>query len=319
MGKTSNIQERNLQERLLLQLSQLEQRAKGGRIGRMINHPGRYLLSMLWQFIVFPLCRIGLPISRKAFFGKKLNVLLPAGTDLYLLGGKSHDSEIRLARYLIKTLHPGQHFLDVGAHYGYFSALAAQLVGHKGQVMAIEATPQTFAILSKNLHSNHGAHARHLALAESVGEMTFYTFPVRFSEYNTLDVTPYEDEDWFADYPPVEVRIPTTTLDVLIPECHPDLIKIDVEGAEDRVIRGGLNALTSFRSPVVMEYLDRSTSGGGHQAADQLLRSLGYSPHRIESSGELTPCPDIENYLLQIGLTSDNLVYLPSTIPANSQ
>ena len=265
---------------------------------------------MLWQFIVFPLCRIGLPISRRAFFGKKLNVLLPAGTDLYLLGGKSHDSEIRLARYLIKTLYPGQHFLDVGAHYGYFSALASQLVGHKGQVVAIEATPQTFAILSKNLHSSQGAQALHLALAESVGEMTFYTFPVRYSEYNTLDVTPYEDEDWFADYPPVEVRIPTTTLDQLIPECKPDLIKIDVEGAENRVIKGGMQALATFHSPIVMEYLDTTTSGGGHQEADALLRSLGYQPHAIDQNGLTIPAPDIEAYLLAKGLTSDNLVYL---------
>lgn len=319
MGKTLNIQERDLKAQLLHQLSRLEQRATGGRIGRLINHPGRYLLSMIWQFIVFPLCRIGLPVSRKAFFGKKLRVLLPAGTDLYLLGGKSHDSEIRLARYLIKTLHPGQHFLDVGAHYGYFSALASQLVGHGGQVIAIEATPQTFAILSKNLFSSQGTHARHLALAESVGEMTFYTFPVRYSEYNTLDVTPYEDEDWFADYPPVEVRIPTTTLDQIIPECKPDLIKIDVEGAEDRVIRGGLQALATFRSPLVMEYLDQATSGGGHQMADQLLRSLGFTPFTIQESGELKPCPDIEHYLLQIGLTSDNLVYMPAISPANNQ
>lgn len=310
MADSPSIRAQAHREWLNIRLTALDRKAKGGRWGRLFSHPGRYLVAMFWQFVVFPLCRIGLPVRRKAFFGPKLKVLLPAGTDLYLLGGKSHDSEIRLARYLIATLQPGQHFLDIGAHYGYFSALASQLVGPEGQVLSIEATPQTVTVLDENLRTIPGARARHLALAESVGEMTFYTFPVRYSEYNTLDVTPYEDEDWFADYPPVEVRIPTTTLDVLIPECHPDVIKIDVEGAEDRVIHGGLQALTTYRSPLVMEYLDRTTSGGGHQAADQLLRSLGFEPHCIDAHGQVYSCPDIEDHLKQIGLSSDNLVYL---------
>lgn len=296
-------------DRWIRRLDRLARMATGGKLRRLMAHPGRYLLAMAWQFLAFPLCRIGLPVSRSTFFGQRLKVLLPAGTDLYLLGGKSHDSEIRLARYLLETLQPGQHFLDVGAHYGYFAALAARIVGPTGRVLAMEATPQTFAVLKDNLQRIPGAEARHVALADEIGEMTFYTFPVRYSEYNTLDVTPYEDEDWFADYPPAEVRIQTTTLDRIIPEYQPDLIKIDVEGAEHRVIRGGIQALAGHHPPVVMEYLDQATSGGGHHEADQLLRSLGYQPHRIDEHGLLHSCPDIDAHLLAIGLASDNLVY----------
>lgn len=302
-------QEGKEKDRWVRRLERLTRTAAGGRLKRLVAHPGRYLLAMAWQFLVFPLCRIGLPVSRTMFFGQRLKVLLPAGTDLYLLGGKSHDSEIRLARYLLETLQPGHRFLDIGAHYGYFSALAARIVGAKGRVLAMEATPQTFAVLKDNLQRIPGAEARHVALADEVGEMTFFTFPVRYSEYNTLDVTPYEDEDWFADYPPAEVRIQTTTLDRILPEYQPDLMKIDVEGAEHRVIRGGVQALATHHPPVVMEYLDETTSGGGHQEADRLLRSLGYQPYRIDAGGQLHACPDIEGHLQETGLSSDNLVY----------
>ncbi len=310
MDDQTGLQTTQLKKRLIRRLGALDRRAKAGKWTRLLHHPGRYLLAMIWQYLVFPLCRIGLPITRKTFYDQRLKVLLPAGTDIYLLGGKSHDSEIRLARYLVETLSVGHRFLDIGAHYGYFSALAARLVGPEGKVMAIEATPQTFAVLEANLSHMASAKALPLALAEEIGEMTFYTFPVRYSEYNSLDITPYLEEDWYADYPPVEVRIQTTTFDQLIPEFQPHLIKIDVEGAENRVIKGGMEALASFHSPIVMEYLDVATSGGGHQEADALLRSLGYQPHAIDQEGQPVLALDIEAYLVTKSLTSDNLVYL---------
>ncbi|MCF8238068.1 MAG: FkbM family methyltransferase [Saprospiraceae bacterium] len=310
MEDHTGLQTEKLKNRLIRRLADLDRRAKAGKWTRLLLHPGRYLLAMIWQYLAFPLCRIGLPITRKTFYDRRLKVLLPAGTDIYLLGGKSHDSEIRLARYLIETLSSGDRFLDIGAHYGYFSALASRLVGPEGKIMAIEATPQTFAVLKANLSRLHTAKALPLALAEEVGEMTFFTFPVRYSEYNTLDVTPYEEEDWYADYPPVEVRIQTTTFDQIIPEYKPHLIKIDVEGAENRVIKGGMQALAAYHTPIVMEYLDAATSGGGHQEADALLRSLGYQPHVIDAHGKISPTEAIETYLMESGLSSDNLVYL---------
>ncbi|MEZ5033102.1 MAG: hypothetical protein R2787_17070 [Saprospiraceae bacterium] len=70
-----------------------------------------------------------------------------------------------------------------------------------------------------------------------------------------------------------------------------------------------MQALASHHPPVVMEYLDAATSGGGHQEADRLLRSLGYQPYRIDAGGQLHACPDIEGHLQKAGLSSDNLVY----------
>lgn len=77
-----------------------------------------------------------------------MNIALPASTDIYLTGGKSHDSEIRLAKFLIKNLNQGDNFVDIGAHYGYFTLLGAHLVGKGGRVF-FEPGKSTYSLLEK--------------------------------------------------------------------------------------------------------------------------------------------------------------------------
>jgi predicted methyltransferase len=52
--------------------------------------------------------------------------------------------------YLLALLRFGDSFIDVGAHYGYHSLLAAQLVGPRGYVHAFEPTPSTRQVLMTN-------------------------------------------------------------------------------------------------------------------------------------------------------------------------
>ena len=55
----------------------------------------------------------------RLFTGDQIQIPLPAGLDLFLAGIKTHDSEVRLTRYLLKNLTRGQTFLDAGAPLGY--------------------------------------------------------------------------------------------------------------------------------------------------------------------------------------------------------
>lgn len=66
-----------------------------------------------------------------------------------------------------------------------------------------------------------------------------------YSEYNTSEVTPFEQEAWFTKFKPEKVEIEAITLDKLILDnnLNPAIIKIDVEGAEDKVIAGAENTL----------------------------------------------------------------------------
>ncbi|NJL77576.1 MAG: FkbM family methyltransferase, partial [Saprospiraceae bacterium] len=189
-----------------------------------------------------------------------MKVILPAGMDLFLLGAKGHDSEVRLARWLINTLQSGDTFLDVGAHFGYYSLLASQLVGETGKVVAFEAAPKTFALLEKNVKPYSNILALPKAVSDKVASIEIYEFPVLYSEYNTLDTKPFEGMEWFKENLPQPTTVPAISLDFYCQQAtiHPTVIKIDVEGAEGSVLKG-LQHRLCFSSPqLVMEFSQKN-------------------------------------------------------------
>jgi FkbM family methyltransferase len=182
-------------------------------------------------------CKIQYPFTKKGrlvkvpvFYEECLTIQLPAGLDLFITGGKSHASEINLARFLLNTLKPGQHFVDIGAHYGYFSLLAAKLVGNKGKVLAVEPSRSTFQLLHLNTVEHTTILALNQAVSNAKGALQFYEFPAQFSEYNTLQPNQYTNSAWFASNKPDTYYIATDYLDALL-QAHqllPAIVKIDV-------------------------------------------------------------------------------------------
>nr|MBS0037520.1 FkbM family methyltransferase [Saprospiraceae bacterium] len=134
---------------LLQGLKRVEKIAIASRWDRFWKNPKKYADAVLYRKLFYPKWGTR-KVKSETFFGKKINLLLPSGTDIFLTGGKSHPSEIRLARFLIQKLNPGNVFLDVGAHYGYFSLLGSVLVGETGKVFSFEASESTFAMLELN-------------------------------------------------------------------------------------------------------------------------------------------------------------------------
>jgi len=299
----------------LLELTRVERLANGSRLGRLLGAPGRYLFAIGLRRLRPAARQAGVARRARTFFGTEMTVLLPAGTDIYLTGGKTHDSEIRLARYLIRHLRPGAVLADVGAHFGYFSLLAARLVGPAGQVVAFEASAATFAVLAANVAAAPAVLARHAAVADHEQPVTFYEFPALYNEYNALDVGQFAQQEWFASHQPVPIQVPALRLDAVFgPAARPpDIIKIDVEGAELHVLRGATALLTRAAPAVVLEYLAPARHNEGHQQAAAALAVLGYQPHRITADGQLTPCPDVDDYLRGQGLDSDNFVFVKSS------
>ena len=88
------------------------------------------------------------PVTAKTFFGRPMHVHLPdlVGVKLYQYGF----FEEGLTRALIEKLRPGDTFVDIGAHVGYFTLLASLLVGADGHVVSFEPTPRTRTELSAN-------------------------------------------------------------------------------------------------------------------------------------------------------------------------
>jgi len=175
--------------------------------------------------------------------------------------------------YLEKVLSQGKVFVDVGANFGVYTLVASRLVGGTGTVIALEPTAQSFVTLRQNIALNHFANVRafQVALTQSVGKAWLYHGwdPVG----NSLGKDPLSSDEG--------EEVQTESLDNLLEENgigRVDVIKVDVEGAEELVLRGAIKTLTTSRPVVIFEY---NPACAAHfslspYGARDFLESLGY-------------------------------------------
>ena len=294
-------------------LASVERIAKKNKINRMINNPVKYIFSIMYRDFIYPFRKKEIVIKTKLFNGSPIIIALPASTDIFLTGGKSHISEIRLAKYLIKNLHSDSTFIDVGAHYGYFSLIASDIV-KDGKVYSFEPSSKSFNILKRNVSSITNVTIFNKAVSQGNTPIAFYEFDNLHSEYNSTQISQFENEDWFKAIKPNMQKIDSISLSTFCTDnsIYPDIIKIDVEGFENEVIKGAENLLTSSKKKpiVILEYLEPKRGNAAHKEAFSLLSRWGYSSNIISDSGDLIPENDIDGYLLKHSLESDNIVFI---------
>jgi FkbM family methyltransferase len=127
----------------------------------------------------------------------------------------------------LKSIKP-THFVDVGAHYGFYSLLVARNVGQKGKVYAFEPDPSNYKLLLKNIKANNMEDIIvpvNKAVSDRIGVITF--FPGKESGGGSLYASRYTASK--------SITVETVTLDEFFEhEGWPaiDVIKIDIEGAE---------------------------------------------------------------------------------------
>lgn len=278
----------------------------------MLHAPARYLSVQAFQKFIYPRTHKGRLERVKTFFDDDMEVLLPAATDIYLTGGKTHDSEIRLAKFMIDRLDKGSVFVDVGAHFGYFTMLAAKLVGGDGKVYAFEAAGKTYEVLKRNTAKLAQVEALHHAVSNQEELISFYEFPILYSEYNSIDIKQFEQEAWIHKYKPQKTEIRAVTLNLFTEALYkaPDLIKIDVEGAEDKVIMGSLELMQKHSPVIVMEFLSEQRNNTAHSKAVTLLLANKYFPHAIDKDGSTYALDDVMKYMTHLKLDSDNIVFI---------
>lgn len=297
---------------LLRRLDHLQYLAQGARWQRFLHKPVAYLSVLLHRKLVYPFTKKEWIVAAKTFFGARMTVVLPAAAELVLLGLKAHDSELRLTRFMLQRLSYGATAADIGGHFGFYSLLAAHLVGKTGSVITFEASPNVFKILQENTAAFPQIDAVHGAVSNARGTLPFYDFPTYYSEYNTLSPEQFEQSDWFDKIPHQKVEVPAIRLDDFFAEKfpQPDFIKIDVEGSELQVIQGAQRLLQEHHPIIAMEFLAAERVNAGHRQALELLQTLGYRAHYIDLNGNLQPCTNVDAYLTGKGLDSDNIVFV---------
>ena len=295
-------------------LDKIEKLARASKVARLIHNPIKYIYGIGHRTLIYPFTKKGILKWANTFFGKRMRVLLPSGMDIYLLGGKSHDSEIRLARFVLKNLKSGNTFLDIGAHFGYFSLLASSITGETGKVFCVEASKMTYEVLSQNVGKERNIKSFNNAISNQKGVLDFYEYPLQYSEYNSLDADQYQNARWAKKVKAVINKIEAHTLDgfVSMHQIKPNFIKIDVEGVEDKVVSGMNNIISNSENLIIaMEYIVSVSGTSSHQTAVEVLAEGGFMPNKIEADGSISPiAPDqISDYMQKKGLDSDNIIF----------
>ena len=137
-------------------------------------------------------------------------------------------------------------FIDVGAHIGKFSTYVSKNSQGKVKVISIEATPQTANLLKENIKINNCKNIKtyNLACSDTKGKLQFYV-----TEYH-----PATNSISKPDGNSNLVEINCDTLDNITKGVQDiKLIKIDVEGAELQVLKGGKNILKRDKPIILFE------------------------------------------------------------------
>jgi FkbM family methyltransferase len=148
-----------------------------------------------------------------------------------------------VTRVFTHYARPGAAIADVGANWGYFTLVAASAVGPSGSVLALEPDPRQFDALSRNVALNGFAHVRCVEAAASFsdGRVTLAGFADEEANRGVSRIS-----DSAQGGRTFDVR--AVRLDALVPgPARVDLVKIDVEGAEDLVLEGMRDGLQSRR------------------------------------------------------------------------
>jgi len=158
-----------------------------------------------------------------------------------------------------KYVRSGSVVFDIGAHAGFHSLFCGLLVRPGGQVFAFEPNPVSHASLSEQVRNNPGLRITVLsiALSDSAGTANFDASMDCQSKLTEIG----------------NVTVEVNMIDGLVGQIPaPHTIKIDVEGHEERVLRGGMKTLAKYRPVVLVDWNDDMTL----QCVSALLAPIGY-------------------------------------------
>ncbi len=235
--------------------------------------------------------------------------------------------------FTLHALRPGDRFIDIGAHIGAFSLLAAGVVG--ADCLAIEPVPASFAYLQDNLNLNGlrgKVRALNVGIAAQPGRLPFTTtkgaangvIPVRAHGMPPNAMPP-------DDMPP-HIEIDVLPLDTLTVDFAPTLLKIDVEGYEHEVIAGAAKTLADDRLIAILIELrgHGARYGFDEDIIHRRLLDYGFQPysyiggegrkpiHSIASGADgLSPLPGINRaagttlYIRDLSLVQQRLASAP--------
>ena len=159
-------------------------------------------------------------------------------------------------------------FYDVGSNYGYYSVILSQLTK---TTYAFEPVAETFIVLKKNIKKNRIKNIIQFPFALSDKEES-----ISINIYSSSGNNSMFKRNIPSDHPTKHIgksNIRTKTIDSLVFSENnriekPDLIKIDVEGAELHVLKGAIKTIVKYKPVLLVEYSETTSIDAGYICKD---------------------------------------------------
>jgi FkbM family methyltransferase len=202
-------------------------------------------------------------------------------------------SEPLIQDVFAEHIRPGGVVWDIGANVGFYSLIASRLVGD-GRVIAFEPLPANQDAIRRNLALNEITNVQLIGVAlsdaEGSAELEIHASPT-WAKLDTSGDTGFKLDADIAG----RLEVSVSTIDAQLERlAAPDLVKMDIEGAEVAALRGASRLLAEVRPTLICEF------HGTNRAVSDLLESHGYTLQTIEAP-EIAP-RDAEWYMHVLAL-----------------
>ncbi|MEB3343708.1 FkbM family methyltransferase [Okeania sp.] len=204
--------------------------------------------------------------------------------------GQTYESEI--FELLCRFLRTNDCFIDIGAHIGYYSILAAKIVGNKGKVFAFEPELSNYQKILENINLN------------SLNNIKLFNMAVG-SETKETQIFVNQDNDgghalWDVGQHPFNYKslhnqtmqnTQLSKLDNILSQAgditNLKMIKIDTEGAELNVIKGAVNTISQYNVPYIICEINRfglERMGTNETELRKFMNFLDYETYLLTSN-----------------------------------
>ncbi len=188
--------------------------------------------------------------------------------------------EPHVTREVRTVLSKGDVIVDIGANIGYFTLLAAAIVGDSGKVIAFEPNPQNCELIQLSIRSNdfHNILVHEAAVLDEARAVA-----LEVEGSNGGIAHGIQEGDLVVEAVVLD--------DVLQGESRIDVIKMDIEGAEASALRGMTSLIRKHRPVIFTEFFPvqlEDKSGVRPEAYLDDLQSLGYDLFILHRSGDKT-------------------------------
>ena len=206
--------------------------------------------------------------------------------------GRYYEPDI--ARVMLQVLRDGDTVIDVGANIGFFSILAATMVGPAGRVVSVEPDPANRARLEANFALNGYGNATVIGnpASDKAGPVAFYINSDHSGGNALWDPARFPGNAGSAAAQKVST-LDAVTLDAeakRLKLAKPKLIKVDTEGADQKVLQGAKKLLAKAGVPFVIAELHEfglAQLGCSQASFRGYMESLGYSAFALYFNGAM--------------------------------